>query len=60
MKENKTRAEIRKKILDGLNLSLKRLVLEASRENRELVIVIDGKPVWVKATELLEQVNLSK
>lgn len=45
-------AEMREKIIEGLQLARRRLVEKTKREGGELVIMRDGKVVRVKADEL--------
>ncbi|GAB2800405.1 hypothetical protein GCM10027275_53030 [Rhabdobacter roseus] len=44
--------ELREKIISGLELSFKRLVISKSKEDKELVFSKDGKIVKIKARDL--------
>ena len=44
--------ELRDKIISGLELSFKRLVISKSKEDKELVFSKDGKIIKVKAKDL--------
>ncbi|HNS30071.1 MAG TPA: hypothetical protein PKL52_06035 [Tenuifilaceae bacterium] len=46
--------ELREKILHGVNLAFKRLMQTKQKEDAEVAISKNGKPVRVKATELQE------
>jgi hypothetical protein len=45
--------ELRDKIISGLELSFKRLVVSKSKEDKELVFLKDGKIIKVKAKDLI-------
>lgn len=55
--DDQTIKDIREKILKGLALSYKRLVEEAARNNWDLIISKDGKPVAVSGKELLKKLS---
>lgn len=53
-----TYEERRDKILEGMRLAFERLVKEAARENRELIMSEDGKPVAVSARKLMKKYGI--
>lgn len=49
---NENVKELRAKILQGIDLSFRRLLKSKQRDNEDLVISRDGKVIHVKAREL--------
>lgn len=50
--ETKSKKDITSLVMDGFRLAHQRLVEEAKKDDRELVISRDGKPVRVRARDL--------
>ncbi|MCF8298341.1 MAG: hypothetical protein K9J13_12415 [Saprospiraceae bacterium] len=50
--------DLKSRILEGMDLAFRKLVIKKSKENKELVFSIKGKIVRIKAKDLKKQMNL--
>jgi len=59
MEKNKIE-DLRTRILEGIDLYIKRLIIKKSKDDKDLVFSKDGKIIRVKAKDLERQMHLSQ